>query len=515
MSLQAFDSASLEAFVADLVAAGFEPVPGTDRRRWRAPIHRAFSPLTDARTMDLVLLDGWPLEPPALLVDGLDTNHSTLAGLVCMWREDDTSLRWTSVEGLFERMVEWCHDAQEGWGQRDLGRDAYLNFGKKIRVLATFDLTKFRTSVGAWGDFYGLRKKPRHVDFVPGRAPASTVALPGLWFLVGQLKVPARNLAELQRCLTRSQWRGLQRALTLRKKGELLQPSGGVDLIMLVWERNDQMEVLAMACEGTRDEMDALALQTGPSDEENLILRAGPDAPSLKPKSIVVFGAGAIGGHAAVALAESGVGRLRLVDGELLTPGNVVRHVCGHDQVGMPKIEAVHLVVKAHAPWTEVETRPDSPLKPDAIRDLIRDADVVVDTTGNGPATMALAITARHEGKPLVSAALYRGGFVGRIRRQALPSDTWIDQRADSERYPIIPPDEDGADLASAEIGCSAPVNNAPPTSVMSCASLVVQSAIDILTERFDLGDEVIDVYRPLPGSPHFARPGRVILPEV
>ena len=68
-------------------------------------------------------------------------------------------------------------------------------------------------------------------------------------------------------------------------------------------------------------------MEAAPMDEENLILRAGPDADTLRSRRVALFGAGALGGHIAVTLAESGAGFLRLVDADVLKPGNVVRHV--------------------------------------------------------------------------------------------------------------------------------------------------------------------------------------------
>ena len=53
-----------------------------------------------------------------------------------------------------------------------------------------------------------------------------------------------------------------------------------------------------------------------------------------------------------------------------------------------------------------------------------------------------------------------------------------------------------------------APVNNAPPASVIACASRIAQVAIDTLTGRFEYDDEVIDVYRPLV-EPPFDRIGQ------
>lgn len=507
--VDSFDVASLEAFIAELVAAGFEPVSGTARRKWRSKIHSAFAPLTEATRMELVLLDGWPYQPPALFVQGLETNHSMLSGLVCLWREGDVSQQWTTVEGLFTRIEAWCADAQQGWDRDDLGRDAYLNFSPKGRELAAFNFQSLGTSVGGWGEFHGVPRRPLpRVDLLAGRGTSSD-HLRGLWFRVGALAVPPRQLAELRRCLSRTQWKGLERALAERRAADPMSRSGGVDLILLCWDRGAQLDVLIIACRGVGDETEGIALQAGPNDDQNLILRAGPDAAALRNRKVVTFGAGALGSHASLFLGESGLGMLRVVDRETLTPGNVVRHVAGHNLVGAPKVLAVEMVVQGHAPWISVEAVAESPLEPSRIDALIADVDLVVDATGNAAATLAISARAKAAGKPLISGALYRGGAVARVRRQAVASDTPLDRREDEERYPIIPTDRD-EDFARTAVSCSAPVNNAPPTSVVACAALLAESAIDVLTGRFELGDEVIDVYRPLPDTPRFGRRGRL-----
>ena len=508
---ECFDVASLEAFTADLVTAGFEPVPDWERTRWRGPIHQAFASLTDAATMDIGIVPGWPLQPPAVLVQGLNTNHSMLNGLVCMWRDGDATLRWTTVEGLFDRIEEWCEQAQGGWKDDDLGNDALLNFRRKDRLLATFDFEALGTSAGGWGDFHGtLSAAPPRLDLGPGRSTSPT-HLRGLWFRVGELRTaPPRRLSEVSTCLSRKQRKGLERALSARRRPDMPGPSGGVDLVLFCWERNGRPDLLVMVCEGIGDDVDAIALQPGPSNEESLMLRAGPDAPALRPCRAVVFGAGALGGHVAVTLAESGLGSLDIVDSDVLSPGNVVRHVAGHDQVGAPKIEAVEKVVRNHAPWTGVSTHDESPRAPSEIGRRIREADVVVDATGDEAFTRSLAIVARAAGKPLISGALYRGGFVGRVQREARADDTPIEVRADSTNYLVIPPGDDAEDLATPDVGCSAPVNNAPPSAVLACSSLIAHAVIDTLTGRFELDDEVVDVYRALPGTAPFDRIGRV-----
>ena len=209
-------------------------------------------------------------------------------------------------------------------------------------------------------------------------------------------------------------------------------------------------------------------------------------------------------------LAESGIDSLRIVDGDLLSPGNVVRHVAGHDHVGGPKVNAVEAAIRNHAPWTKVEsiTAPSNPYGSQEIAQLVENADVVIDATGNDAFVHPVARVAEGLGKPLVSGALFRGGFIGRVQRKALDADTSILDRPESPDYPIVPPSDSTVDFAEPDLGCSAPVNNAPPVSVLACASLIAQAAIDVLTERYELEDEVIDVYRPLPEAP-FNRVGR------
>ena len=505
-----FHPESLEAFERGLAKAGFRPVEAANQARWRGPIHKAFASLTTATTMDILIGPGWPFRPPALFVDGLDTNHSTLGGFVCLWQDGDPSRVWETGEGFFSRIEEWCKNAEHGWAGDDLGYDAFLNFRRKLPNIATFDRSKLGIHKGGWGDLHGVvNRDPPRIDVGPRRA-SSPNHLRGFWFHAGRLSTPPpRQLSEVFRCLSRAQAKGLRRELDRRRGPSPFVPSGGVDLILFCWERNGTTDLLVMACEGMNNEVEAIALQPGPTDEDSLILRAGPDAPVLRTIGATLFGAGALGGHVGIALAESGLGRLNIVDGDVLLPENVVRHVAGHDQVGRFKVQAVHHVIEKHAPWTAVAEFPEAPLTPGRIRELIQDADIVVDTTGNDAFVPALAMVAEELGKPLVSGALYRGGNVARVQRQALAKDTPIHLREAGPQYPVIPAGDPQSEFATHTLGCSAPVNNAPPASVIGCSALIAQMVIDTLTRRFEFCDEAIDVYRPLAQAP-FDRVGRV-----
>ena len=460
--------------------------------------------------MEIGIAPGWPYQPPAVFVQGLATNHSTLGGLVCMWRDGDDSLRWITLRGLFARIEEWCRQAKQGWQDDDLGRDALLNFQDKSSVLATFDLANIGVSQGSWGDFHGVvATAGTPVALDPGVARSEQ--LRGLWFQLGELESPPpRRLSEVLEHLNRGQRRHLEAQIAKRRKPDALVTSGGIDLVMLCWARGGRPDLLVLALEGIGEGIQAKALLLGPSDENTLMLRAGPDAPTLSGRRAVIFGAGALGGFVALTLAESGLGVLDIVDADILTPGNIVRHVAGHWAVGHQKVAAVAAMVGHHAKWTKTNTFLEWPRTPAEIRTRIEHADIVVDATGDGAFTASVAIVSQQEGRPLVTGALYRGGFLGRVRRQAHVDDTPLGRRSVSDRYPLIPPGDDAVDFATPEVGCSAPVNNAPPSAVLALSSLIVQSVIDVLTSRFELPDEIVEVYRPLPDEPPFNRIGRL-----
>ena len=136
-----------------------------------------------------------------------------------------------------------------------------------------------------------------------------------------------------------------------------------------------------------------------------------------------------------------------------------------------------------YAPWTKVESMapPANPYGSREIVQLVENADVVIDATSNDAFVHPVARVAEGLAKPLVSGALFRGGFIGRVQRKALDTDASITSQPDSPQYPIAPADEPGVDIAEPNLGCSAPVNNAPPASVLACASLIAQAAIDAL----------------------------------
>ena len=179
-----------------LLRLGLNPLPALSAACGEAQFTLAFDGLTDSHTMEIVFDPGWPYRPPRVFVQGLDTNHSTLDGFVCLWRDGELSGEWETVDGLFSRIEDWCRRAKGGWLDDDLPFDAYLNFKPKWAVMATFDFESLLTGIGGWGDLNGVPTNPNLLSIRPGPATLGLVSSEDSGFGVGHLQAPPpRNSA--------------------------------------------------------------------------------------------------------------------------------------------------------------------------------------------------------------------------------------------------------------------------------------------------------------------------------
>jgi ThiF family protein len=499
------DPAAWDTFRADLVRAGFEPVPGSSLTEWQGPSAPAFRAFTDAQVMRLRLKAGWPFIPPSLFVQGFASEHVNAEGEVCLWRGDDPSREWVTLEGINARIEAWCRKAQDGFDPVDQALDAHRYFRNTLPDLATFDPDRFRPTAGSVdaqsGPFSGEIVRSGLIELQVDHAPG--LPLRGYWYYRSRVAVPPRTLEEFASLLGRGQQRNLERGLERLRR----QLDGALHLVALIWPRHGELDFLVLLLRVAEGKVVAAALQPAPMDRRTLLRRAGPDATALQRFAVAVIGCGAIGSHLAVLLAESGVGSIRLVDEAVLRPGHVVRHVGGHDQVGAGKTVVVDAAIRGHAPWVDSRVDARRPAAPSDIATILLEADLTVDAAGTTPITEIVSRVAEREGRPVLSVALYRGGAIGRVRRQWAERDTPIYQRAELEAYPVIPPGE--GDTGGLEVGCAAPVNNAMPASVAAVAALGAQLAVDALCGRWEYPEEVTDVYRAIDTAP-FDRVGRV-----
>ena len=103
----------------------------------------------------------------------------------------------------------------------------------------------------------------------------------------------------------------------------------------------------------------------------------------LKRSSVLLVGAGGLSSPAALYLAGAGVGRIGIVDFDVVDESNLQRQIL-HDTtwVGRPKLESAAARLHALNPHVRVETHPEALTRDNAL-ELLAAYDVVVDGTDN------------------------------------------------------------------------------------------------------------------------------------
>jgi adenylyltransferase/sulfurtransferase len=128
---------------------------------------------------------------------------------------------------------------------------------------------------------------------------------------------------------------------------------------------------------------------------------------------VVLVGAGGIGAPAIQYLAAAGVGRLTLIDDDVVSLSNLQRQVLfATDDIGLPKVEAAEVAVALLNSDVRISGQ-QVRLTADNAAELLAGADVVVDGSDNFATRLAVADAARILRIPLVSAAV--GQFDGQL----------------------------------------------------------------------------------------------------
>lgn len=495
--LETLDRASLEQIQTELIKSGFEP-EDEQQISWCGPLISPLDQMTSARCMRFEFQDGWPYIPPKVFVDGIISHHVNAKGEVCLWRRGDTSQSWTGINGIKQRIQEWCNDSKKGFPGNIL-HDAHLYYHTSDRAspLVILELAALKKSSFIEGDFAEFRWGYRNrlvigIDDID----TSVKTLEGRWYFRKSIDVPPTDLKNFRESLKPTQQKNFDR--TIR---DLEKPNGIKQaLFCLIWGTKEGFNVLAVIIEKKQDGLKDKALEVAATDKHLLMLRAGSDSQLLQGKTGLILGLGALGSHIALLLAEAGIGKLKISDGDKVRPGNSVRHIAGRQLWGFPKLIAVESVIKQHAPWTETKLL-DPTWNPTMLVEYMKDVDIVVDATGLAAFTEQLSLISEKHRISLVSAALYRGGAVGRIRRQGDKSDIQIYKRIyQPKQFPII--HRTSEDIVGIEIGCSDPVINASPVAVVAIASLAVRLIIDLLSNRDEFREECIQVLRELEEPP-------------
>ncbi len=133
----------------------------------------------------------------------------------------------------------------------------------------------------------------------------------------------------------------------------------------------------------------------------------------LKSSSVLLVGAGGLGAPLALYLAAAGVGRIGIVDFDVVDESNLQRQVIhGTSSVGRSKLDSAKERILDINPHVQVDTY-EFPLTSENALDVLRPYDVIVDGTDNFPTRYLVNDACVLLGKPNVYGSIFR--FEGQV----------------------------------------------------------------------------------------------------
>jgi molybdopterin/thiamine biosynthesis adenylyltransferase/rhodanese-related sulfurtransferase len=128
----------------------------------------------------------------------------------------------------------------------------------------------------------------------------------------------------------------------------------------------------------------------------------------LKAASVLLIGAGGLGSPLGLYLAAAGVGRLGLVDFDVVDYSNLQRQVLhGTKAVGRPKLQSARDRLRDVNPFVHIDTY-ETALRSDNALDIFRDYDIIVDGTDNFQTRYLANDASVLLGKPNVYGSIFR-----------------------------------------------------------------------------------------------------------
>ncbi|HEY4691039.1 MAG TPA: molybdopterin-synthase adenylyltransferase MoeB [Anaerolineae bacterium] len=128
----------------------------------------------------------------------------------------------------------------------------------------------------------------------------------------------------------------------------------------------------------------------------------------LKAASVLTVGAGGLGSPLALYLAAAGVGRIGIVDFDVVDESNLQRQIIhGQSALGKPKRESAQARLLDVNPHIQVDTYGD-PLTSANALDILRDYDIIIDGTDNFQTRYLVNDACVLLGKPNVYGSIFR-----------------------------------------------------------------------------------------------------------
>ncbi|RKD30634.1 thiamine biosynthesis protein ThiF [Thermohalobacter berrensis] len=169
-----------------------------------------------------------------------------------------------------------------------------------------------------------------------------------------------------------------------------------------VLKQNDKLTLIKRGEIPSKDELEAL-----------MIARHTPGVhEKVKKAKVGIAGLGGLGSNVAISLARIGVGKLLLVDFDIVEPSNLNRQQYFVKHIGMAKTDAMKELISLINPFIKVETEKVY-IDENNIEDIFDDVDIIVEAFDNpkAKATLINTVLKRMPNKTIVAASGVAGYF--------------------------------------------------------------------------------------------------------
>lgn len=423
--------------------------------------------------LEISVSDHFPFQPPTVRPVDLDSLprswHRERDGGLCLVAQDDhEGLWWKHGETFVDRIHAWLVESDTAWvGDRtDLDLERYFDPAQDRRLYLYPDPTEFTSAY--------LRFMPGPNDTVEmkGHGPKPKKSrfgktVYGLTVDVGEIDVPPRTWDDLAKLVPNS---GQVMRLILAQE---------IRVLLVAYRRGEHQAILVLEVwEAKSGGIIAGSLRSSSVSGAALTRRGGGTYAELQTKSVAIIGVGAIGSFTADALARAGVGRLTLIDNDILKPGNTIRHLAGPRYVGLSKVEAVKQIIVAAGTMVggSIETGQHELRKGAEVMSLLEEVDLIINATADFSVTALLKAVARASGTNVLSSAIQNQGRT--IRIDVLPP------LSGSDPLPASHMDVSGDFVESEffEAGCGSPVSPTAPYTAIEAAAVTARHAVGLLT---------------------------------
>ncbi|QTE31536.1 ThiF family adenylyltransferase [Pengzhenrongella sicca] len=423
----------------------------------------------------LTLPPGFPFVPPRVkpaVDDPVPWSwHRELDGALCLVAEDDHhDLWWANTSVFLAHVQAWFENSDAGWvdDRPDLDLERYFRPSTDPRLYLYGELGQYDNA------FVRFRPEPNNLMRLSGRGtrPAKTTRKFrdkfGYVADLGFVDRPPRGWADIEARIDPSV--DLERQIR----------DHHLTVLVLTYSRGQHEAAIVLDVFSNEDGgVSVRRLRSAADTPQARSARSGPQAAELGRFSVAVIGVGAIGSFVADLLVRAGVRRLTLVDHDLVTPGNLVRHLVGPEGVGLAKPIAVknHLTRSNTIAAARITTREVHLTSTDEALALLTGHDLIVNATADFAVTALLHAAAASIGTRIISAALQNGGATFRV--DVLPP---LDGQPTLAPSAIQPRRDTGPDCY--EAGCGSPISPTPPHAVAEAAAATVRHAVGLLLRQ-------------------------------